>query len=109
LDLEAILLHDGVGQGTADGSVIRLLNPGDYQLKVSTYYDIDDGEVDIGMYDFMLRNLRITPLETDSTNIQTLEQGGPIRDVPDSSLGFLGTASILSLLGAHRRFGGSRR
>lgn len=92
LDLEAILLHDGIGQGTADGSVIRLLNPGDYQLKVSTYYDIDDGEVDIGMYDFMLRNLRITPL-----------------DVPDSSLGFLGIASIFILFGAHRRFGGSRR
>lgn len=89
-DLESIMLHDGVGKGSANGSVIRLLNPGDYELQVTTYYDFTDGGFDVGMYDFMLSNLRITP-------------------VPDSSLGFLGIASILSLIGAHRRFRVSKR
>lgn len=89
-DLESIMLHDGVGKGSANGSVIRLLNPGDYELQVTTYYDFTKGGFDVGMYDFMLSNLRITP-------------------VPDSSLGFLGIASILSLIGAHRRFRVSKR
>ena len=90
-----------------DRQVVRLfdlVNPGDYQLKVSTYYDIDEGEIDIGMYDFMLRNLRITTLETDLPYTRSEDQSGAAREVPDSSLGFLGVASILGMIVAHRRF-----
>ena len=85
LDLEAIMLHDGTGKGSANGSVIRLLEPGNYQLIVSTYYNFDEGDFDIGTYDFTLSNLRVT-------------------GVPDSSLGILGIASILGTIGVHRRF-----
>jgi len=88
-DVEPITLHHGVGMGSASGSVTRLAGPGSYQLQVRTAWD----PVNIGLYDFTLSNLQITPR----------------LDVPDSSLGFLGIASILSLLGAHHRFAGSSR
>ena len=87
LDLEAIMLHDGTGKGSANGSVIRLLEPGNYQLIVSTFYNFDEGDYDIGTYDFTLSNLRVTGV-----------------GVPDSSLGILGIASILGIFVVHRRF-----
>ena len=86
LDLEAIMLHDGMGKGSANGSVIRLLEPGNYQLIVSTFYNLDEGDYDIGSYDFTLSNLRVTGV-----------------GVPDSSLGILGIASILGTFVVHRR------
>ena len=104
LDLEAIMLHDGIGSGSATGLVNRLLEPGDYNLIVSTFYNFEEGDFDLGTYDFMLRNLRITTLETDSLYSRLEDQSGPIREVPDSSLGFLGVASILGMIGSHRRF-----
>ena len=79
------MLHDGTGKGSANGSVIRLLEPCNYQLIVSTYYNFDEGDYDIGTYDFTLSNLRVT-------------------GVPDSPLGILGIASILGIIGVHRRF-----
>ena len=87
LDLEAIMLHDGTGKGSANGSVLRLLEPGNYQLIVSTFYNFDEGDYDIGTYDFLLSNLRVTGLS-----------------VPDSSLGIFGIASILGIFVVHRRF-----
>ena len=86
LDLEAIMLHDGMGKGSANGSVIRLLEPGNYQLIVSTFYNFDEGDYDIGTYDFTLSNLRVTGV-----------------GVSDSSLGILGIASILGIFVVHRR------
>ena len=62
------------------------MEPGNYQL-ISTFYNFDEGDYDIGTYDFLLSNLRVTGLS-----------------VPDSSLGIFGIASILGIFVVYRRF-----
>ena len=90
----------GASATEVDGTVIRFLMAGSYSLFIGTHLENPNPQ----SYILDISNVRLEPLEQIS--IATLSQD-PTQDenpVPDSSLGFLSIASILGLIGAHRRF-----
>lgn len=91
------ILHTGGGSPNS-GTVSRFIPGGqEYQLIVGTTVPSSNPD------DYVLT---LGPLSLDSVNPDP-----PVRDpepVPDSSLGFLGIASIFGVIGASRRFGRNR-
>jgi hypothetical protein len=83
-----------------EGTVVRYLMAGTYSLYIGTYVENPDPS----KYILDISNVRLQALE--SLQIQTLSEDSTKEEhrVPDSSLGFLGIASILGLIGSHRRF-----
>ena len=84
LDQTAISFHDGVSTGNASGSVSRQIGPGSYQLQIRTVFE----GFNLPNYDLTISDLEVSP----------------ISKIPDSPLGLWGIASILAILGIHRRF-----
>ncbi len=103
LDTDISVFHDGIGMGRPGGTVSRFLNPGDYVLRISSAI----ANADRAKYQLTVGNLRLNPLNSPTHPGQDL--GSDIADVPDSSLGFLGIATIFAIMGGHRFFGSRKR
>ncbi len=93
-----IMFHEVPGIGDSLGTVSHFLNQGDYVLNIGTSVKNDP-------YTLTIDNVRLDPFEEQASQ-QLLD--GPTNDVPDSSLGFLGVATIIGMIGAHRRFGSKK-
>lgn len=100
LDAGISIFHDGLGMGNSSGTVSRFLSAGDYVLRIQSAVAFNRE-----LYQLTVGNLRINPLESTTLPEQDGPNGSFITDVPDSSLGFLGIATILAVIGAHRRMG----
>jgi len=92
------IFHDGVGKGNPFGTVSQFLDTGVYRLRVTSVTSNQDGS----RYQLTMGNLRLNPLSVQANSVQNERSG--VTDVPDSSLGFLGIATIFAVLGAGRRY-----
>ncbi len=100
LDAGISTFHDGIGMGNSAGTVSRFVSTGDYVLRIQSAVAFNRE-----LYKLTVGNLRINPrdVQTVSNQIEVLQRDA--TEVPDSSLGFLGIATIFALVGAQRRFG----
>lgn len=92
-------LHDGIGMGDYSGTVSRILGAGTYDFQIiSNTTNLEDNR-----YLLTVGNLRLDPYpESDQ------DPRSDVANVPDSSLGFLGIATIFAVMGAGRRFAAKR-
>ncbi len=98
LDSGISIFHDGIGMGNSSGTVSRFLTTGDYMLRVTAAVAFNPE-----LYQLTVGNLRLNPLDTNNIPDQGVPPGS-VTGVADSSLGFLGIATIFAVMGAHRRF-----
>ncbi len=100
LDAGISVFHDGIGMGNPSGTVSRFLSTGDYVLRIQSAVAFNRE-----LYRLTVGNLRINPLNDNNPYPdQDQDPRSDVADVPDSSLGFLGIATIFAVMGAHRRF-----
>lgn len=83
LNPTVISFHNGADTGITNGSVSRQIGPGSYQLQIRTVFE----GFSIPNYDLTISDLEVNP----------------VSQIPDSPLGLWGIASILAILGIHRR------
>lgn len=103
LDTDISIFHDGIGMGQPGGTVSRFLNSGEYVLRINSAI----ANADRNNYQLIIGNLRL-----NSLNPPTQPDSDPhsdVANVPDSSLGFLGIATLLAIMGGHRVFGTKKR
>jgi len=99
LDPGISTFHDGIGMGNSSGTVSRFISAGEYVLRIQSAVAFNPDK-----YVLTVGNLRINPLDLPTLPDENGPDGGEVTDVPDSSLGFLGIATVLGIIGAHRRF-----
>ncbi len=103
LDSDISIFHDGIGMGRPGGTVSRFLNPGEYVLRINSAI----ANADRTKYQLTVGNLRLIREDPPTQPDQDLRSD--VTDVPDSSLGFLGIATILAIMVGPRFFGRKNR